>query len=123
MKNTTRKTLADLKRTIKKFQTITLFEVQEKVNGTLQIVADQNTLNANARRAGHWQAIVGVPRFVTVVDTTGFYLNHVCDNGHRGSHCGWPSASRLSFAGNEFAITELDEYGEVWQIRKYRINQ
>ena len=53
-------------------------------------------------------------RTVSYKDTTGFYLAGVDDTG-RGSFCGYPKASELTYDGDTFTIK--DSFGErVYQI-------
>lgn len=45
-------------------------------------------------------------RFVSYVDTTGFYLKKKDDITTRGSFCGFPKATDLQYDGENFTITD-----------------
>ena len=69
-------------------------------------------------------------RVITHKDTTGFYLRPINDsrNTTRGSFCGYPKASALSYSGDTFVITERypddmmgDNAGKIYQRRTYRV--
>lgn len=61
------------------------------------------------------------PRYVSYVDTTGFYLKRSDDMPGRGSHCAYPKASQLEYDGDTFTITEKTARGTEWQKRTYKI--
>jgi len=63
-------------------------------------------------------------RYVSHVDTTGFYLKQGYENGDnkRGSFCGYPKASELDYQDNDFVIYDTSEMGQVFQERHYTIH-
>ena len=104
------KTLADLKRDIAIGNSIELIEY---LDATTQ---DQIP-----------EKLKGI-RYVTKVDTTGFYLNPTPEDGKRGSKCDYPKASNLSYVGDTFTISEHYPYdmnsplaGKLYQKRTYRV--
>jgi len=108
------KTLADFKRDIGTGMTIECIEIRERWY-------DSETND----HAGEWhdRAIAEKmqgPRYVSHVDTTGFYLKQK-DTPGRGSHCAYPKASQLSYDGDRFTITETTHKGTEWQKRTYQI--
>lgn len=61
------------------------------------------------------------PRYVSHIDTTGFYLKRSDDKTVRGSFCGWPKARDLAYEGDTFAITDRGSKDEIYQVRTYKI--
>lgn len=117
METATKKTLADFKRDIGTGMTIECVQIQEVPwnSATGRHDGEPVMRGVGERMQG--------PRYVSYVDTTGFYLKRPNDVGARGSFCGYPKASELSYYGDEFTITERDQHGDVWQVRTYRINR
>lgn len=78
--------------------------------------------------AGEWydvpvpEKLQGV-RYVSYVDTTGFYLKKADDKSIRGSFCGFPKADNLAYAGDTFTIVEKAKNGEPYQMRSYLIKR
>lgn len=107
--------LADLKRVIHTGLEIHLVRIEER------------TFNAQKRL--HDGEFHDMPiaeklrgaRYVSYVDTTGFYLKQGHDKGTKGSFCAWPKASELEYVGMEFVITEYSKEGEAYQRRHYKI--
>ena len=61
-------------------------------------------------------------RLIISKNTTGFYLKDINDDTQpRGSLCGYPQATALSYIGDIFTITEKTQDGEIWQTRTYQI--
>jgi len=60
-------------------------------------------------------------RYVSYVDTTGFYLKRPDDKGLRGSFCEWPKAADLEFNGDTFVIIDRSLGNVEFQKRHYKI--
>ena len=96
------KTLAELKRNI-------------KVDQLIECIAYEGYGDTKIP-----EKLAGV-RKVTHVDTTGFYMKQADDIGAtRGSFCGWPKASELSWIGDEFTIMDYDK-GVCYLTRTYKL--
>jgi hypothetical protein len=59
-------------------------------------------------------------RYVSYVDTTGFYMKLPDDKSVKGSFCAFPKAGDIEFTGEEFIITDRALYGQPYQKRRYR---
>lgn len=60
-------------------------------------------------------------RYVSHVDTTGFYLKQPQDKSKKGSFCGFPKAADLAYNGHEFVITDRTSRGDECSRRHYKI--
>ncbi len=113
------KTLAQFKR-----------DIMEGVEIECVGIMEREYDNEKQTHAGEWsekaiaEKMQGV-RYVSKVDTTGFYLKHKDDESKkRGSFCGWPKAGDLEYTELEngrFIITDRANDGEAYQKRTYII--
>lgn len=108
------KTLAEFKRAIHTGMEIELMRQEErKYSDELRVPdGEYKDVPVSAFKAG--------VRYVSHVDTTGFYLKHSDDKSKRGSFCGFPKAADLAYNGDEFTITER-MHGVEFQKRHYKI--
>jgi hypothetical protein len=60
-------------------------------------------------------------RYVSHVDTTGFYLKSPEDKTKRGSFCAWPKKADLEYRRDTFTIADRHRDGQIYQKRHYRI--
>lgn len=109
------KTLAEFKRAIHTGMEIECTEIEErrfdqKIQGA---AGEYFPIAINEKMKG--------PRYVSHVNTTGFYLKRADDKSAHGSFCNWPKASDLEYNGNKFTVTERDSHGGEWQKRHYKI--
>lgn len=109
------KTLADFKRTITVSTYVEYVKCEERTynSETGRYDGEFYTLPVPEKVAGR--------RYVSYVDTTGFYLKRSDDKSAKGSFCGWPKASQLEFDGESFTITETTNKGDAYQKRTYKI--
>lgn len=113
------KTLAQLKRDIGTGIVIEHTKREERRNAWSEREQRQ-------KPAGDWQEMpmpekMQGRRYVSHVQTNGFYLKREDDKSMRGSFCDYPKADNLQYTGDEFIIIERNQHGEAWQKRYYKI--
>lgn len=110
-----RKTLAQLKRDIATGRHIEYIQCKERV-----FDYQRDTYTGQWHEVPIPEKMQGV-RYVSHVDTTGFYLKQPHDKSERGSFCGYPKADDVAYIGESFVIVERAKNGEPYQMRSYRI--
>ena len=108
------KNLAEFKRAVHTGMEIELVRQEERK------YSDEERQPAGEYRDVPISAFKTGARYVSHVDTTGFYLKRSDDKSKRGSFCGFPKAADLECAGDTFTITERMK-GVEFQRRHYKI--
>lgn len=109
------RTLAEFKRAIHTGMEIELVRMEERP------YSDELRAHAGDYRDVVIAEKLRGPRYVSYVDTTGFYLKRSDDKSIKGSFCGFPKAAQLAYSGPAFIITEVDSRGDEFQKRHYKI--
>lgn len=109
------KKLSDLKRDIQVSAYIECIKIEEKMwnNNTQDHAGEWMDIPIHERMQGK--------RYVSFINTQGFFLKRPDDKSRIGSCCSWPKASELSYDGDVFTITEKTSKGTEWQRRTYKI--
>ena len=109
-----KKTLAQFKKDMQTGTVIEYVKLEQRIYaGGVELQKEFTSLPVPEKMQGH--------RYISHVQSNGFYLKRADDKSIKGSFCDFPKAPQLEYIDDTFTITEVTASGEPWQRRTYKV--